>query len=147
MSTVNSGVSKDDSIYSAVGNIVASYAAKNEMSSSELLDLINNVYNTLIFLPYKQVSSGFGQAPAVSIEDSITDDYLICLEDGKKLKMLKRHLKSSYNITPDEYRSRWGLPSDYPMVAPNYAKKRSVLAKKISLGTRKNYSGSQSRVA
>ena len=75
--------------------------------------------------------------PAVSIKRSITPDYVICLEDGKKLKMLKRHLKTRYNLSPDEYRERWGLPADYPMVAPNYAKQRSALAKKIGLGTKR----------
>ena len=74
--------------------------------------------------------------PAVPIKKSVTADHIICLEDGKKLKMLKRHLKTAYNMTPEEYRERWGLPRDYPMVAPNYAKHRSSLAKKIGLGTR-----------
>ena len=74
--------------------------------------------------------------PAVAIKKSISPDYIVCLEDGKKLKMLKRHLKTAYNMTPDEYRKRWGLPADYPMVAPNYAKHRSNLAKKIGLGTK-----------
>ena len=72
--------------------------------------------------------------PAVSIKRSVTDDYLICLDDGKKLKMLKRHLKTAYDMTPEDYRAKWGLPHDYPMVAPNYAKKRQELAKKIGLG-------------
>nr|NIS43971.1 MucR family transcriptional regulator [Desulfuromonadales bacterium] len=75
-------------------------------------------------------------SPAVPIKKSVTPDYVICLEDGKKLKMLKRHLKTSYDMTPDEYRERWGLPADYPMVAPNYAKQRSRLARKIGLGTK-----------
>ena len=82
--------------------------------------------------------SGLGARPepAVAIKKSITPDYIVCLEDGKKLKMLKRHLKTAYNLTPDQYRERWDLPLDYPMVAPNYAKTRSSLAKKIGLGTR-----------
>ena len=74
--------------------------------------------------------------PAVPVKKSVTPDYIICLEDGKKLKMLKRHLKTAYNLTPDDYRERWGLPRDYPMVPPNYAKHRSSLAKKIGLGTK-----------
>ena len=79
--------------------------------------------------------------PAVPIKKSVTNDYIVCLEDGKKLKMLKRHLKTAYNMSPEEYRERWGLPSDYPMVAPNYAAQRSTLAKRIGLGTRARRSG------
>jgi len=80
--------------------------------------------------------------PAVSVKKSVTPDYIICLEDGKKLKMLKRHLKTAYNMTPEEYRQRWGLPSDYPMVAPNYASQRRNLAKKIGLGTKRKKTAS-----
>ena len=117
-------------------NIVAAHVSNNSVAVSDLPGLIRDVYETL-----SSVQEGGGReaerpTPAVSIKKSITPDFIICLEDGKKLKMLKRHLKTAYNMTPDEYRERWGLASDYPMVAPNYAKQRSKLAKQIGLGTR-----------
>jgi predicted transcriptional regulator len=117
-------------------DIVASHVANNSVAVADLSHLIQQVYSALA-----GVGSAWGAAerpnPAVSIKRSITPDYVICLEDGKKLKMLKRHLKTRYNFSPDEYRERWGLPADYPMVAPNYAKQRSALAKKIGLGTKR----------
>ena len=117
-------------------DIVASHVANNTVAVADLSQLIQQVYSALA-----GVDSAVGAAerpnPAVAIKRSITPDYVICLEDGKKLKMLKRHLKTRYNLTPDEYRERWGLPADYPMVAPNYAKQRSALAKKIGLGTKR----------
>jgi len=117
--------------------IVSSHVSNNTVPVSDVPDLIKHTYASL---------AGIGQpaeeeqqekpTPAVPIKRSVTDDYIVCLEDGKKLKMLKRHLKTRYNMTPDEYRKRWNLPDDYPMVAPNYAKQRSNLAKKIGLGTK-----------
>ena len=115
--------------------IVAAHASNNALAPGDLPQLIQDVFNTL---------SSVGTTPtvvekprpAVSPKRSIFPDYIVCLEDGKKLKMLKRHLKTAYNMTPDEYRDRWGLGADYPMVAPNYAKHRSNLAKKIGLGTK-----------
>jgi predicted transcriptional regulator len=102
---------------------------------SELPGLIQEVFRTL-----SAVGKGAAPAekpqPAVPVKKSVHPDYIICLEDGKKLKMLKRHLKTAYNMSPEQYRERWGLPPDYPMVAPNYAKHRSTLAKKIGLGTK-----------
>lgn len=116
--------------------IVAAHVSHNEVGVGELPDLIEQVYKTLSqFGPLPDYDSD-GLIPAVPVKRSITPDYLICLEDGKKLKMLKRHLKTAYNMTPEEYRDRWGLPQDYPMVAPNYAKQRSRLAKQIGLGTK-----------
>lgn len=115
--------------------IVSSYVAHNKVESSELTNLINQVYSSLSEIAAGRTSMANRPEPAVSIRKSVTDDYIICLEDGKKLKMLKRHLKSAYNITPEQYRERWGLPSDYPMVAPKYAEQRSQLAKNIGLGT------------
>jgi predicted transcriptional regulator len=116
--------------------IVAAHVGNNAVPLADLPQLIHDVYRTL---------SGIGTAPeaperprpAVPIKKSVTPDYIICLEDGKQLKMLKRHLTTAYNMTPEEYRERWGLPSDYPMVAPNYARHRSNLAKQIGLGTRR----------
>ncbi|MEE2746062.1 MAG: MucR family transcriptional regulator [Pseudomonadota bacterium] len=115
--------------------IVAAHVSNNTLAVNQLPQLIQDVYSTLMELGNKS-SPAERLQPAISIRKSITPDYLVCLEDGKKLKMLKRHLKTSYNLTPDEYRKRWGLPRDYPMVAPSYAKHRSELAKQIGLGTK-----------
>lgn len=116
--------------------IVAAYVSNNKMEAVALPAFIQQIYNSL-----SQGSFGrsflFEDRPelTVPIEESVQPDYIVCLEDGRRLKMLKRHLKTAYNLTPDQYRERWGLPSDYPMVAPNYAKRRSSLAKTIGLGT------------
>ena len=115
--------------------IVASHVSNNDVPVSELPQLIKQIYGTLSGLSSEADALAAPQ-PAVSIKKSVTPDYIVCLEDGKKLKMLKRHLMTSYKLTPDQYRQRWGLPADYPMVAPNYALQRSQLAKKIGLGTR-----------
>ena len=117
--------------------IVAAHVSNNPVALADLPNLITEVYRTLssVGLPASKPQPERPQ-PAVPIKKSITPEYLICLEDGKKLKMLKRHLQTSYNMTPEQYRERWGLTSDYPMVAPNYAKHRSSLAKKIGLGTK-----------
>ncbi|WP_417450370.1 MucR family transcriptional regulator [Kordiimonas sp.] len=114
--------------------IVASYVSKNSVAVDELPNLIGQVFGTLQDLGNRGTIADATPEPVVPIKKSITPDYLICLEDGKKLKMLKRHLKTRYDMTPDDYRARWGLPGDYPMVAPNYAKQRRDLAKKIGLG-------------
>ena len=129
--------------------IVAAHVSNNVVGLPEVPSLIEQVHRTL---------AGLGGAapapapvaekpqPAVPVKKSVTGEYLVCLEDGKKLKMLKRHLKTAYDMTPEQYRERWGLPPDYPMVAPNYAKHRSSLAKKIGLGT-KPRGGRQRRAA
>ena len=115
--------------------IVAAHVSNNTLAVNDLPQLIKDVYFTLANVDENQ---GFPERlnPPVSSKKSVTPDFIVCLEDGKKLKMLKRHLKTAYNLTPEEYRKRWGLPTDYPMVAPNYAKHRSNLAKKIGLGTK-----------
>lgn len=115
--------------------IVAAHVGNNAMMPSDIPGLINEVYAALANVG-SVTELAQRPKPAVSPKKSIFPDHIICLEDGKKLKMLKRHLKSAYNMTPEEYRERWGLPADYPMVAPNYAKHRSRLAKKIGLGTK-----------
>lgn len=117
--------------------IVSSYVSNNQVPATDLPELINTVYAGLNNAQdgVNPVSADRPQ-PAVPINRSVSDDFLICLEDGKKLKMLKRHLKTAYNMTPQQYRERWGLPADYPMVAPSYAKRRSELAKDIGLGTK-----------
>ena len=107
------------------------------MAVGDLPRMIADVYDSLSGLGEAPAPAEEELVPAVAIRSSIKPDFLVCLEDGKKLKMLKRHLKTAYNMTPDEYRQRWGLPSDYPMVAPNYAAQRSKLAKEIGLGTRR----------
>jgi len=120
--------------------IVASYVSNNVVAAADLPAVITDVYRSLSNLG-SQAAQPERPKPAVTIKKSITPDYIICLEDGKPLKMLKRHLKTAYNMTPDDYRERWGLPADYPMVAPNYAKHRSALAKKIGLGTKPRIRG------
>ena len=112
--------------------IVGAHVANNPIAVADVPDLIAAVYLALATLGPEEPAPK--PNPAVPIKQSVTPDYIICLDDGKKLKMLKRHLKTAYNMTPDDYRKRWGLPYDYPMVAPNYAKQRSALAKKIGLG-------------
>ena len=119
-----------------VGDIVSSYLSKNEMNSEEVPNFIREIHNEVRGLGAQRSFLIDRPEPAVAIEDSITDNFIVCLEDGKKLKMLKRHLKTSYDMSPEQYRERWGLPAEYPMVAPNYAKQRSKLAKDIGLGTR-----------
>ena len=115
--------------------IVAAHVGNNTTAVADLPQLIQDVYKTLVVVGTTPAEPERPQ-PAVPIKKSIFPDYVVCLEDGKKLKMLKRHLKTAYNMTPEGYRERWGLAPDYPMVAPNYAKHRSILAKKIGLGTK-----------
>jgi len=115
--------------------IVAAHACNNTITPGDLPQLIQDVYKTLAVVGTTPLVPERPR-PAVAIKKSVFPDYIVCLEDGKKLKMLKRHLKTAYNLTPEEYRKRWGLPIGYPMVAPNYAKHRSNLAKKIGLGTK-----------
>jgi predicted transcriptional regulator len=116
-------------------DIVSAYVTKNSLPTSELPNLINEVHSALM-----RVGNGAAEPPveapkpAISVRKSITPDFLICLDDGKKFKSLKRHLRTQYNLTPEQYREKWGLPPDYPMVAPNYAKARSELAKEMGLG-------------
>jgi predicted transcriptional regulator len=116
--------------------IVAAHVSNNTVALGDLPQLINQVYNSLATIGVAPAAPAVRPQPAVSIKKSVQADYIVCLEDGKKLKMLKRHLKTAYNMSPEAYRERWGLPPDYPMVAPNYASQRSHLAKEIGLGTR-----------
>ena len=115
--------------------IVCAHLNGSQVPTDEIPSIIQKVYKTLSNVNVDTMALSERPQPAVPIKRSITPDYLICLEDGKKLKMLKRHLMTAYNMTPEEYRERWGLPADYPMVAPSYAEKRSKLAKEIGLGT------------
>ena len=116
--------------------IVAAHVSNNTVALGDLPQLINQVYSSLANIGTAPVAPVARPQPAVSIKKSVQPDYIVCLEDGKKLKMLKRHLKTAYNMSPEAYRERWKLSSDYPMVAPNYARQRSRLAKEIGLGTR-----------
>ncbi|MEQ8709526.1 MAG: MucR family transcriptional regulator [Rhodospirillales bacterium] len=122
-------------LLSLTTDIVSAHVSNNTVAVNDLPTLIQEVFKTLSNVGNTPVVPERPQ-PAVPIKKSITPDYIICLEDGKQLKMLKRHLKTSYDMTPDDYRERWGLPADYPMVAPNYAAHRSNLAKQIGLGTK-----------
>ena len=115
--------------------IVAAYVSANSVSAAQLPDVIRSVVDALTNLNGQaEAAKAEAQKPAVSIRKSVTPDYLICLEDGRKLKMLKRHLRTTYDMSPRDYREKWGLPADYPMVAPNYAARRSEFAKQIGLG-------------
>lgn len=135
--------SPDNAVLRMTADIVSAYVSKNVLPAQQIPDVINTVFSSLTGLnnqPPELPSEPL--KPAVPIRKSVTPEYIVCLEDGKKLKMLKRHLRSTYNMSPDEYRTRWGLPADYPMVAPNYAAQRSEFAKRIGLG---RSSGRQTR--
>lgn len=122
-------------IVDLTSDIICSYVTNNSISADELPKLIGEIHSTLVVISSSQQEAPQEpQKPAVSVKRSITPDYLICLEDGQKFKSLKRHLRSKYDLSPDEYRAKWRLPSDYPMVAPNYAAARSKLAMKMGLG-------------
>jgi predicted transcriptional regulator len=124
----------NETLITLTSDIVAAHVSNNSVGVDDLATLISNVYGALASLGQTAPAAEKVPEPAVSIRASIKPDYIICLEDGKKLKMLKRHLMTHYSLTPDQYRARWNLPADYPMVAPNYAEKRRDLAKKIGLG-------------
>src|ERR1700741_715384 len=130
-----SEIQNEDGVIEMTADIVSAYVGNNTMSVTELPNLIKQVHDAL-----KGVSSGATQAPvepqapAVSVRKSITPEFLICLEDGRKFKSLKRHLRTKYDLSPEDYRAKWNLPKDYPMVAPNYAAARSALAKSMGLG-------------
>src|SRR5579864_966081 len=125
----------DDELLRMTAEVVSAYVSNNTLATGQLGDVIQSVYNSLRVLEGQAAEPPSEPLkPAVAVRKSITPEFLVCLEDGKKLKMLKRHLRSTYNLTPDEYRTKWGLAPDYPMVAPNYAAQRSQFAKKIGLG-------------
>jgi predicted transcriptional regulator len=128
-------VSKSDELLKLASDIVAAYVSNNPIPVADVPGMIKSVHATLGGLTTGGPSdASTTQKPAVTIKKSVTPEYIVCLEDGKKLKMLKRYLRSRYSMSPDEYRAKWGLPADYPMVAPNYAAQRSEFAKKIGLG-------------
>jgi predicted transcriptional regulator len=128
--------------------VVAAYLSNNSVASNQIAEVINTVHEAL-----NNLAAGVSEPepeplkPAVPIKKSVTPDYIVCLEDGKQLKMLKRHLRTTYDMTPDDYRAKWNLPPDYPMVAPNYAAQRSAFAKKIGLGRQTTRRGGRRKSA
>lgn len=124
-----------DTLIALTADIVAAHVSNNSVAVADLPVLISNVHGALTGLGNPTEQPELRQEPAVSVRSSIKPDFIVCLEDGKKLKMLKRHLMTHYQMTPEQYRAKWNLPADYPMVAPNYAEQRRTLAKKIGLGT------------
>ncbi len=126
-----------DKILRMATDIVSAYVKNTPLSSTQVPEIIRTVYGSLRETQMATDAAALGQKPAVTIRRSVRPDHLICLEDGKKFKTLKRHLRSTYGMTPDEYRAKWGLPHDYPMVAPNYSRLRSEHAKKIGLGRKR----------
>ena len=127
----------DEDLLLLTADIVSSHVSNNTVGTGELTEVIRQVYGALKSVAGHGESNGLGQKPAVPVNASVTPDAIICLEDGKPLKMLKRHLMSQHNLTIDEYRAKWSLPGDYPVVAPKYAKKRQELAKDFGLGRRR----------
>ncbi len=126
---------KTDELLKLTGDIVAAYVSNNPIPVADVPAMIKSVHATLGGLATPSATDNANAPkPVVSVKRSVTPDYIVCLEDGKKLKMLKRYLRSNYNMTPEDYRAKWGLPADYPMVAPNYAAQRSEFAKRIGLG-------------
>lgn len=125
-----------ETLVTLTADVAAAHVANNSVSTEELPTVIQNIYQALSGLGGGRKEEAKPE-PAVSVRSSVKPDYIVCLEDGKKLKMLKRYLSTRYDMTPDEYREKWGLPSDYPMVAPNYAEQRRTLAKSIGLGKKK----------
>jgi predicted transcriptional regulator len=128
--------SNSPEILDLTAQIVSAHVKKNSVQADSLPALIQQVFQTLEGLG-KEAAEPEKLVPAVPVKQSVKADYLVCLEDGKKMKMLKRHLKTAYNMTPEQYRQKWGLPNDYPMTSPNYAEHRSALAKQIGLGTKR----------
>lgn len=126
-----------ETLVTLTADIVAAHVSNNSVTISDLPLIIQNVHSALAGLGTKAAEPEVKQEPAVSVRASVKPDHIICLEDGKKLKMLKRHLMTHYQMTPEQYRAKWNLPADYPMVAPNYAEQRRSLAKKIGLGTKR----------
>jgi predicted transcriptional regulator len=130
----NLEIDMKETLITLTSDIVAAHVSNNDVAVADVPILISNVYAALAGLGETPVVEEAKPQPAVAVRNSVKPDYIVCLEDGKKLKMLKRYLRTNYDMSPEDYRARWGLPADYPMVAPNYAEKRRDLAKKIGLG-------------
>ena len=127
----------EDTLLTLTADIVAAHVSNNSVAVNDLPNVIQNVHAALVGISGASTAPEPRPEPKVSIRSSVKPDYIVCLEDGKRLKMLKRHLMTHYGMTPDQYRQKWGLSSDYPMVAPNYAEQRRMLAKSIGLGTKR----------
>jgi predicted transcriptional regulator len=127
----------EDTLITLTADIVAAHVSNNSVAVNDLPNLIQNVHQALRSISATSAAPEAKLEPKVSIRSSVKPDYIVCLEDGKKLKMLKRHLMTHYSMTPEQYRQKWGLSADYPMVAPNYAEQRRALAKSIGLGTKR----------
>jgi predicted transcriptional regulator len=140
MSSEKHGRVSEEEMLRMTTSVVSAYVGNNNVPPTQISDVIRTVYGSLTSL--NRAAGGRDQPkPAVPVRRSVTPDYIVCLEDGRKLKMLKRHLRTTYNMTLDDYRQKWGLPADYPMVAPNYARQRSAFAKRIGLGRRSGRPG------
>jgi predicted transcriptional regulator len=134
MTENNDGKAQKGALLQMAADIATAYVGHNSLAPSQIGELLQTIYHSLSGLDGAPTSEPLASKPAVNPKRSVFPDFVICLEDGKKLKMLKRHLRTTYGLSPDEYRVKWGLPADYPMVAPNYAAQRSAFAKKIGLG-------------
>jgi predicted transcriptional regulator len=134
---MNGNEDAEDTLLTLTADIVAAHVSNNSVAVNDLPNLIQNVHSALAGISGSRAAPEAKPEPKVSIRSSIKPDYIVCLEDGKKQKMLKRHLMTNHGMTPDEYRQKWGLAADYPMVAPNYAEQRRTLAKSIGLGTKR----------
>jgi predicted transcriptional regulator len=134
---MNGNEGAEDTLLTLTADIVAAHVSNNSVAVNDLPNLIQNVHSALQGISSSGAATEVKPEPKVSIRSSVKPDYIVCLEDGKKQKMLKRHLMTNHGLTPDEYRQKWGLGADYPMVAPNYAEQRRTLAKSIGLGTKR----------
>ncbi len=142
MSEENRNTTPPESVLRMAAEIVSAYVSHNALPSAQIPELIQTVFKSLTEMEGPRGNAAEeAPKPAVPVRKSVMPDHIVCLEDGKKLKMLKRHLRTTYNMTPEEYRAKWGLPPDYPMVAPNYAAQRSEFAKKIGLGRKRSTAG------
>ena len=134
---MNDNDAAEDTLLTLTADIVAAHVSNNSVAVNDLPVLIQNVHSALTGISGRSAAAEPKPEPKVPVRSSVKPDYIVCLEDGKRLKMLKRHLMTHYNLTPDQYRQKWGLSPEYPMVAPNYAEQRRALAKSIGLGTKR----------
>jgi predicted transcriptional regulator len=144
---MNGNEGADDTLLTLTADIVAAHVSNNSVSVNDLPTLIQNVHGALTGISNQGAAPEVRPEPKVSVRASVKPDYIVCLEDGKKQKMLKRHLMTNHGMTPDEYRQKWGLAADYPMVAPNYAEQRRTLAKSIGLGTKRRKTRGRAKTA
>jgi len=142
---MNGNEGAEDTLLTLTADIVAAHVSNNSVAVNDLPNLIQNVHSALMGISSSATAAEAKPEPKVSIRSSVKPDYIVCLEDGKKQKMLKRHLMTSHNLTTGEYRQKWGLAADYPMVAPNYAEQRRTLAKSIGLGTKRGKRSKKSK--